>query len=87
MSELEERIGNFEPSPSKAKAYYSNGGSLILSEYVPGVSVVLSDEGARYYCGKYFVGESMTYQAAEAIAEALGFEWVDGPSAAMEVPR
>lgn len=85
MSAIEEMLPNF--APSKAKAFYSNGGSLILSEYVPGVSVVLSEEGARYYHGKYFVGESMTYEAAEMIAEALGFEWVDGPSEAMEDQR
>jgi hypothetical protein len=57
----------------KNKAWYSNTGALMLSDAVPGLTRELEPSVAKFYCGWHFVCESLSEEAAQRIAEALGY--------------
>ena len=63
----------------EVKAFYGPGGALVTDRPVDRITWVLDDNAARLYGGKHLVAESMSREAAVAIAEALGFEMVVAP--------
>ena len=66
----------------KIKAWYSKGGSLMVSEPIEGVTQDLAEttinpeESMEYYEGRYFVCETIGKTAAKTIALGMGWEWI-----------
>lgn len=62
-----------EESPEEPIVFtYGSGGALVCDVEIPGVTQQLSDDTAKYYGGKYMVGESITRSAARRLAILLG---------------
>ena len=59
----------------------------MVSRPIPGVTQDLNKsltfnhaaDSMRFYAGRYFVCESITIEAAKAIAKAMGWKWSDKP--------
>ena len=52
------------------------GGSLLLSQEVPGLTQQLGLDETKWYGGQHFVCETIFDAAAKAIAEAMGWKWI-----------
>jgi hypothetical protein len=59
------------------KAWHSTGGSLMVSEQVPGVTQELPTDSREWYNGVWFVCETVSRTGAEHIARAMGWEWCE----------
>ena len=58
------------------RCWYSEG-ALLADSAITGVTQELKPDTARFYGGKFFIGETLTQIAARRIAEALGCEWCE----------
>jgi hypothetical protein len=67
---------------NEIRAWYSTGGSLMVSHPIEGVTQDLSqtsidiESSMTYYQGRFFVCETIRRTAAERIACAMGWKWV-----------
>ena len=52
-------------------------GALISDSEIPGITQELSEEIAKTYGGRYFIGETISEGAAQSLAALLGLEWAD----------
>lgn len=52
-------------------------GALISDSEIPGITQELSEEMAKTYGGRYFIGEMIAGEAAQSLAALLGLEWAD----------
>lgn len=59
------------------KAWVDVGGALMVSKDVPGITQKLADDTAKFYGGNHFVCETIRASAGKAIAEAMGWEFVE----------
>lgn len=63
--------------------WYSQGGSLMASESIPGVTQQVTGDTAMWYQGHWFICETISESAARAIAQAMGWAWSDTPQTAL----
>jgi hypothetical protein len=60
----------------KIKSWSGSGGSLMVSESIPGVTQDLDGDNERFYGGKHFVGETITISTARVISAVMDWEYI-----------
>ena len=66
------------------KSWSGAGGSLMVSEPIPGVTQEINGDTERFYGGKHFIGETITLSTARAISTAMGWEYQEQPEHSVE---
>lgn len=61
----------------QGNAFYGPGGALVSDVEIPGVTQLLSDDNAKYYKARYFIGESIRKDAARVLATLLGLRFIE----------
>lgn len=61
----------------KIQAWVDNGGALMVSKDIPGITQKLAHDTAKFYGGENFVCETIRASAGKAIADSMGWEFVE----------
>lgn len=61
----------------KIQAWVGSAGALMVSKDIPGITQKLVDDTAKFYGGNHFVCETIRPSAGKAIADAMGWEFVE----------
>ena len=62
-----------EINNSCIQSWYSSCGALVVDTEVPGLTQTLDEKSAKYYGGKFFICETISFSGAQRVAEALRF--------------
>jgi hypothetical protein len=66
-------------SGQRIRFWSGPGGALLCERAIAGLTQELSEDSARFYGGKHFVGETIHAGAAKKIAEAFDGEFLEQP--------
>lgn len=69
-------VADVKPFRGRAK-WTRMCGALLVDREVLGITQTLSKEMAKSYGARYFVGETISEEAARNLAALLGLEWAD----------